>query len=74
MDGKLLFGIIIIYLIYLVILLFIASIPIFSFIVFRKISKDMPSTNRSAFGLVLILINSAIIFGTYFFMVKPMLE
>lgn len=74
MDEKLLLAIIIAILISIVIILFALSIPVFSFILYKRISKNMSSSNKSAFALMLILINLFIVAGTYFFIFRDMLK
>lgn len=74
MDEKLLLAIIITILISIVIILFALSIPVFSFILYKRISKNMSSSNKSAFALMLILINLFIVAGTYFFIFRDMLK
>lgn len=74
MDEKLLLAIIIAILISIVIILFALSIPVFSFILYKRISKDMSSSNKSAFALMLILINLFIVAGTYFFIFRDMFK
>jgi len=74
MDEKLLLAIIITILISIVIILFALSIPVFSFILYKRISKNMSSSNKSAFALMLILINLFIVAGTYFFIFRDMFK
>lgn len=74
MDEKLLLAIIIAILISIVIILFALSIPVFSFILYKRISKNMSSSNKSAFALMLLLINLFIVVGTYFFIFRDMFK
>jgi len=74
MDEKILLAIIISILIFIMIILFALSIPVFSFILYKRISKDMSLSNKSVFDLMLIFINLFIIAGTYFFIFRDMNE
>lgn len=74
MDGKLLLAIIITLLINIILLLFILSIPVFTFIMYRKMRKKMSSDNKGVLGIMLIIINLFILVGAYFFLFKGMFK
>lgn len=74
MDVAFMLGILIVILIYVILILFLVSIPVFSFTLYRRVSKKMSPSEKSVFGFIVVLINVFVVFGSYIFMFKDMFK
>lgn len=59
---------------YILLALFIVSVPLFSYIVFERVSQTMSLISKIIFGSTVLVVNLFILIGGYFVVIRPLVH